>query len=115
MKTSIDFTSILPIKETANFKKNVLKALPEGVRNIYLSSCGMSRANGRGSYNYFLDAEINDISFSLTIFTHGAPEFDYYTDLELGTRAFENWVKNTVISVIENNTDDIAETLNEEY
>ena len=75
MKTTIDFLNGLNFKNTANFQNNVIKTLPEGVEKVYLSTVGMKRL-GTGSYNFFLDVEINGIDITLKYFTNSSPVLD---------------------------------------
>jgi hypothetical protein len=110
MKNSTDYLNGLQITNTKNFENNIIKTLPEGVEKVYLSSCGIRKV-GTGSYNYFLDLDINGESITLKKFTHSSPDYDYYTDLEFGTRNFENWLKKTALSVIEHNEDTIIELI----
>lgn len=114
MKTTIDFLNGLPVSKTANFQKNVIKNLPEGVNKIYLDSCGMERCSGYGSYNFFLRVEINNISMNLKEHTNSAPAFDAYQDLEMGTRNFENWIKATALMLLDENKDLIIEQISDE-
>lgn len=113
MKTTIDFLNGLQFKNTKNFQNNVIKLLPEGVEKVYLSTVGMKRL-GTGSYNFFLDIEINGINTSLNSFTNSSPAWDYYTDLELGTRGFENWAKQTTLMILEDKKEEIIELIQEE-
>lgn len=97
-----------------NFEKNVCKLLPEGVTEIYLSSCGMQRV-GTGSYNYFLDFSINNSSvMTFKQFTHSSPAWDAWQDIEAGTRAHDNFNKGTALMILEECKDEIIELLNEE-
>lgn len=113
MKTTIDFLNGLQFKNTKNFQNNVIKLLPEGVEKVYLSTVGMKRL-GTGSYNFFLDIEINGINTTLNSFTNSSPAWDYYTDLELGTRSFENWAKQTTLMILEDKKEEIIELIQEE-
>ena len=112
MKNSIDFLNGLNFKNTQNFQNNVIKNLPEGVEQIYLSTVGMKRV-GTGSYNFFLDVEINGINITLKYFTNSSPAWDFWTDLELGTRSFENWAKQTTLMILENKKEEIIELISE--
>lgn len=96
-----------------NFEKNVAKLLPEGITEIYLSSCGMKRANGYGSYNYFLDIKINDTEFlTLKSHTNSSPAWDEWTNIEYGTVKCDNFKKATALMLLEDNQDIILEFLN---
>jgi len=114
MKNSVDFLNGLPLAKSANFQKNVIKNLPEGVNSIYIDSCGMERCSGYGSYNFFLRVEINNISMNLKEHTNSAPAFDDYQDLEHGNRNFENWIKATALMLLDENKDLIIELIQEE-
>ncbi|MBX9886684.1 MAG: hypothetical protein K2Y30_01965 [Flavobacteriaceae bacterium] len=113
MKNTIDLLNGLQVSKSVNFEKNVIKNLPADVKKIYLSSCGMSW-EGRGSYNYFLDVEINDIRVTLKERTTDAQSYDNYKDLESGTRKFENWIKATALMLLDENRDFIIELTQEE-
>lgn len=113
MKTTVDYLNGLNFKNTANFQKNVLKLLPENVTKIYLSSVGMKRI-GTGSYNYFLDVEINGALLTLKVHTHSSPCWDSWTDFEVGTRAYENWSKQTTLWILEEKKEEIIELLEDE-
>ena len=54
---------------------------------------------------FFLDIEINGINTSLNSFTNSSPAWDYYTDLELGTRGFENWAKQKFVIIGKRDSD----------
>lgn len=109
MKNKAEILVVLNIKSTKNFEKNVQKLLPKNVKELYLSSCGMNRASGYGSYNYFLDLEVNGERMTFTKFTHDSQAFDNYQDFELGQRNYENWVKGTVLSLLEDNFEILKE------
>lgn len=113
MKTTIDFLNGLNFKNTANFQNKVIKNLPSGVEKVYLSTVGMKRL-GTGSYNFFLDIEINGIDVTLKSFTNTSPSWDFWTDLELGTRAFENWAKQTTLMILEDRKEEIIELISQE-
>ena len=113
MQTSIDFLNGLNFTNTANFQNNAIKLLPEGVEKVYLSTVGMKRLE-TGSYNFFLDIEVNGIDVTLKSFTNHSPAWDFWTDLELGTRAFENWAKQTTLMLLEDCKNEIIELLNED-
>jgi len=108
MKNSIDFLNGLPMKLTENFKNNVFKAFPKGVKTTYLISVGMRRV-GTGAYIYFLHLEINAEQTTLIKYTNCAPDYDNYTDLEYGTRTFENWCKATTLNLLDDNLNTITE------
>lgn len=110
MKSKMEFSSLLKFATTANFKRNVIKSLPEGVNKIFLLSVGMKRL-GTGSYNFFADVEINDIKITLKIFTNSSPDWDFYKDLEVGTRAYDNWAKQTTLMLLEGSNDRIIELI----
>jgi len=112
MKNTIDFLNGLPMKQSENFKNNVLKALPKGVKTTYLISVGMTRV-GTGAYIYFLHLEINDERITLTIPTNCAPDYDDFTELEFGTPTFENWCKATTLKILHHHCESIGEALQE--
>jgi len=112
MKNTTDILNGLPMKQSENFKKNVFKALPAGVKSIYLISVGMTIV-GRGAYIYFLHLEINDERITLTIRTNTAPDYDDFMDLEFGTRTFENWCKATTLKILDRHCETLGEALQE--
>lgn len=114
MKTTVNFINALPIANSANFEKNVIKLLPEGVEKIYLDACGMERASGYGSYNFFLAIEINGKYLKIKSNTNSSPSWDAYQDLETGTRNFENWIKATTLWLLEEKEDEIIELITSE-
>lgn len=103
----------ITVKSSKNFENKVAKLLPEGVNEIYLSSCGMERV-GTGSYNYVLSISINNDSlFTLKSFTNSSPAWDDWKEIESGTVKHDNWNKNTALMLLEDNQDKIIEFLNE--
>ena len=111
MKNIVNLINALPIAKTANFEKNVIKLLPEGVEKIYLDTCGMQRASGYGSYNFFLEADVNGKRVVLKSHTNSSPSWDAYQDLEQGTRKFENWIKATALWLLEEGKEEILEAI----
>jgi len=102
----------LKISSSKNFEKNIANRLPDAINEIYISSCGMNRASGYGSYNYFIDVKINDNEYiTLTKFTQDSHDFDNYTDFEIGERKYDNWVKKTVLMLLEQNFELLEEKL----
>ncbi len=101
-------------EKSANFENKVSKLLPEGINEIYLSSCGMTWL-GRGSYSYILKIGINNEvdSMTLTRRTTDSMYYDYYKSLDYGSYQFNNWVKNTALMLLEENKDRIIEFLSE--
>lgn len=112
MKNSVYLLNCLSFKSTANFEKNVIKLLPEGVKKITLYSVGMSRV-GYGSYNYILDVEINGERKDLKSFTHDSTAYDYYQDLEYQSRNHANWEKQTTLMLLEECQHQIIELVEE--
>ncbi len=112
MKTTIDYLNCLNFKNTKNFEKNVLKQLPEGVEKIILDVCGMTR-EGSGSYNYFLDVNINGEMITLKSFTHSSPAWDEYTDMETGSRKHVNFMKQVTLMLLEECKNEIVEFIEE--
>jgi len=113
MKTKVDFLNGLHASaKSENFENKVLKLLPNGVTQIYLNTCTMEWL-GRGSYNYKLDLEINGSDVTLRERTTDAPSYDAYQSMEYGSREYGNWIKNTVLMLLENNTDLVIELITE--
>jgi hypothetical protein len=111
MKT-LDLLIGLGFKNTANFTNNVAKRLPNGVEKAYLSSVGMER-KGSGSYNYFLDIEINGEMNTLRKHTNDSMAWDSYKDMEDGSRALDNFKKQVALMLIEDCQNEIIEQLEE--
>ena len=108
MKKSKTILIGLKISSSKNFEKNIANLLPENVNEIYISSCGMSRASGYGSYNYFVDIKINDTDYiTLKKFTHDSQDYDNYTDFEIGERKYDNWIKNKVLMLLDENINEL--------
>lgn len=109
-----DVLNFITAKSSKNFENKISKLLPEGVTEIYLSSCGMQR-KGTGSYNYFLDVVINRNEYmTFTSHTHSSPTWDEYTDFEDRSRKLDNFNKNVALMLIEENIDTILDMLNEQ-
>ena len=102
----------LGFQNTANFTNNVAKRLPNRVEQAYLSSVGMER-KAAGSYNYFLDIEINGEMNTLRKHTNDSMAWDFYTDLEDGSRALSNFKKQVVLMILEDCKDEIIELTEE--
>lgn len=114
MKTLAAVLNGITNKSSKNFENKVAKLLPEGVSEIYLSSCGMKRV-GTGSYNYFLDVKINDSEYiTLKTHTHSSPAWDEWTDMEAGTRKHDNFNKSVALMILEDCQNEITEFLSEE-
>ena len=113
MKTLINQFAV---SNSKRFENNISNVLPSGVESFVISSFGMQRASGHGSYNYVMDVEINGESVTLKEFTHDSVDFDYFTDLEKGTRNFENWTKRRVLNMLSTGfiNDEIFEIANKE-
>jgi hypothetical protein len=112
MKTQI-LNSIFE-KKSLNFEKKISKLLPIRVNEIYLSSCGMKWI-GRGSYEYFLDFSINGGTVhTIKSFTHDSESYDYWQDLEKGSRKHDNFNKNVCLMLLEENQDFLNEILEDE-
>ena len=113
-KTSImknlDLLIGLGFQNTANFTNNVAKLLPDRVEKSYLSSVGMEW-RGRGSYNYFLDIEINGEMMTLKKHTNDSMAYDNYKDMETGTRALDNFKKQVALMLLEECQNEIVEEL----
>lgn len=108
MKKNKSFISYLRFTITKNFEKNVMKLIPEGVNEVILWTVGMKKV-GTGSYNYYLCLDVNGVTTILKVFTHSSPAWDFWTDLEVGTRAYDNWSKQTVLMILEDKREEIEE------
>ena len=111
MKT-LDLLIGLGFKNTANFTNNVAKRLPNSVEKAYLSSVGMER-KGAGAYNYFLDIEVDGEMTTLKKHTNDSMAWDFYTDLENGSRALDNFKKQVTLMLIEECQNEIIELFEE--
>ena len=107
---NLDLLIGLGFQNTANFTNNVAKSLPSGVDKAYLSSVGIEW-RGRGSYNYFLDIEINGEMMTLKKHTHDSMAYDNYKDMETGTRALDNFKKQVALMLLEECQYQIVEEL----
>lgn len=106
MKTIINQ---LIVRDTENFKRNIRKLLPKGIEEFYVNSFVLKRHNGRGSYCYVANVEVNGEILTLKKHTNDSVTFDEYTDLEYGTLAYENWVKSKFLSFLA--TDSVYDTI----
>jgi len=97
MKTLVEQSIV---SNSQRFLNNVSNELPEGIESFSITSFGMQRASGYGSYNYVMEVEINGEYVTLKKFTHDSVDFDYYTDLEYMSHNFNNWAKNRVLSML---------------
>ena len=113
MKTKVNQ---IVVDHSERFLKNIEKALPDGVKTFDISEFSMKRAGGNGSFNYVMEVTINGESKTLKQFTHSAPEYDAYTDLEYKSHSFNNWVKSNVLYMlaIDSINDEIYEIANAE-
>lgn len=101
-------------KKSKNFENKIIKLLPKGVDEIYLSSCGMKRL-GTGSYNYLLDIKINNKEYlTLRSHTNSSPAWDFWQDIEAGTVKHDNFNKNITLMLLENNIDALIEIISYE-
>ena len=102
----------LRFKDTVNFKKNIIKNLPDGVEEVYLSSVGMER-KGCGSYNYFLQIEINGELTELKKHTNNSEVWDLYTHMQEGSRALDNFKKQVTLMLLEDCKSEIVDLIQE--
>jgi hypothetical protein len=99
-------------KKSLNFEKKISKLLP--VNEIYLYSCGMKWL-GRGSYEYFIDLSINGGTVhTFKSFTHDSQSYDYWQDLDKGSRKHDNFNKNVCLMILEENQDFLNEIIEDE-
>ena len=109
MKQIINCTRI---KSTKNFENKVLKFFPKTEENdIYLDCVGMRRSRGLGgAYENFLEIFIgrfNRLSFSMT--HNDSVGWDNYTDWTEDSKKYQDWAKSTVLYLLAENKDKIAE------
>ena len=98
MKTVNNYIS----RQSKNFELKLNKVLPSVVETIDLQEVGMRRASGYGSYNYYLDCEINGVQMTLSRFTNDSCSWDAYKDMEENT-TYDNWCKNTALALLKEN------------
>ena len=109
MKTVINCTKI---KSSKNFENKILKFFPKTEENdIYIDCVGMRRNRSYGgAYENYLEIFIgrtNNLSFSVT--HNDSVGWDDYGDWEENDRAYQNWAKSTILFLLEENKDKIAE------
>jgi hypothetical protein len=109
MKTLINCTKI---KSTKNFESKVLKFFPKTEENdIYIDVVGMRRNRGiGGAYENYLEVfigQFNGLSFSST--HNDSVGWDNYGDWTEDSKKYQDWAKSTVLNLLEDNKDKIAE------
>lgn len=88
------------VSDSKRFLKNVQELLPDNIKEITITSFGMKKASGHGSYNYVLNVDFGtNYNEEFKKFTHDSVDYDYQSDLELG-RNYENWVKSRILSML---------------
>jgi hypothetical protein len=95
MKTEVCQFIVTP--ESQRFLTNIAKELPESVMSFSISSFGMEKTSGYGSYNYVMNVVINNNPAIIKKFTHDSLDFDYYNELEYRSQKFNIWVKQKVV------------------
>lgn len=107
MKNLINATNI---NSTKNFESNVLKHFPKtDKKDIYLDVVGMKRGNGSGRYVNFVSFWIGNEYLTLTSNHNDSMGWDWYTDVEVWQRSYQNWAKSTVLYLLAENKDKITE------
>ena len=109
MKTVINCTKI---KSSKNFENKVLKFFPKEEENdIYIDCVGMRRNRGFGArYENYLEIFIgryNRLSFSVT--HNDSVGWDDYSDWTEYGKKYQDWAKSTVLFLLAENKDKIAE------
>lgn len=111
MKRVINCTKI---ESTKNFENKILKHFPENIGDIYLDVVGMFRNVGRGNYVNKVALVINGEFLELKQAHNDSEGWDWYTDVEVHQRSYQNWAKSTVLYLLAENKDKITEFLFEE-
>ena len=112
MKRVINCTKI---KSSKNFENKILKFFPKTEdRDIYLDSVGVTRKQ-QGSYEVFLIISLGTSGAYLEFkeHTNNSCLWDWYQEVEYYNRSYQNWAKNTVLSLLAENKEQIKEFYNE--
>jgi len=88
--------------------------MPEGVKHVEVWHYTLNRRRGWGHYERELHLKIDSKDVIIKNGFSDATEWDAYHDLEYGSRAFDNFVKASVLDTIERNLELIEEAINEE-
>lgn len=107
-----NFLNCTTIKSTKNFESKVLKFFPKTEENdIYLDVVGMRRNKGLGgAYENYLEifiGQFNRLSFSMA--HNDSVGWDNYGDWTEDNKRYQDWAKSTVLNLLEDNKDKIAE------
>lgn len=95
------------VKDSKRFRKMVSDLMPYGVDEIKLWRYDMSRASGWGHYYRVLELEINGETMVIKKLISYAYEWDEWQDLEYCSQKYLNWVKRSVLSLLEEYSLDI--------
>lgn len=109
MKQIINCTKI---KSSKNFENKVLKFFPKQETNdIYIDCVGMKRnRNYGGAYENFLEIFIGRFNRLYFFITHNdSVGWDDYGGWEEHDKKYQDWAKSTVLFLLEENKDKIAE------
>jgi hypothetical protein len=108
MKTTVkNFLFPSNIKDSKRFRKMVSDLLPYGVDEIKLWRYDMTRASGYGHYYRVLELEINGEKMVIKKLISYAYEWDEWEDLEYCSQKHLNWVKRSVLNLLEEYSLDI--------
>jgi len=103
----------LKIESSKRFEKMIVKALPEGVTEVELVWYSFARTGSYGHYKHELDITVDGVDISLVTVTTDSMSYDYYCDLESGTRSHSRFVKCAVLEMVEKYYDYISEKIND--
>ena len=100
------------IQSSKTFENKVLKYFPKSeTKDIYIDVVGMRRnRNNGGAYENYLKIFIgrfNSLSFSQT--HNDSVGWDNYSDWEAHNKKYQDWAKSTVLYLLAENKDKIAE------
>jgi hypothetical protein len=103
------------IKSSKNFENKILKHFPKNIGDIYLDVAGMFRNSGNGGrYLNKVTLVINGEFLDLKQAHNDSEGWDWYTDVEVHQRNYQNWAKSTVLYLLAENKNKITEFLFEE-
>lgn len=103
------------INWSKNFENNILKHFPKDIGDIFLDVVGMFRNNGLGGrYLNKVTLIINGEFLDLKSTHNDSEGWDNYQDWESHERKYQNWAKSTVLYLLAENKEAIAEFLSEE-
>lgn len=105
MKTNI--SSLLNFKLTENFKKELRKLIPNGIKKVWLHNFDM-KWKGHGQYVYVLDIEVDAEKMSFKWETNDSESYDFWKGAQRSI-SIDNFEKRRILSLFEQYQDELWE------